>query len=147
MSLNIDLSATVEIIRFLEVSKSQSEIILDSLPGLFLIIDVNGMIIRGNRNLAEFFSEDFENLIGQRFDERIGSKWTEFSGKMSELKNQRLNAIEFDMAVNNRNSEETNFFWNISLLKFQGRENTDLNIYLIVGRKISESESTKPNKI
>ncbi len=143
MSLNIDLRATVEIIRFLEISKSQSEIILDSLPGLFLIIDVDGIIIRGNRNLAEYLSLDFENLIGQKFDERIGSQWNEFSAKMSELKNQKLKTIEFDLALENEKLGKSNFIWNLSSLNFQGLDGTDLNIYLIVGRKLRESEIAK----
>ena len=143
MSLNIDLHATVEIIRFLEVSKSQSEIILDSLPGLFFIMDGSGIIIRGNRNLAESLSVDFENLIGQQFGKWIGSKWPEFSEKMSEIKKNKLSAIEFDLAIANENSENTNFLWNVSPLNFPGRDERDLNIYLIVGRQLKGFESTQ----
>ena len=143
MSLNIDLHATVEIIRFLEVSKSQSEIILDSLPGLFSIMDGSGIIIRGNRNLAESLSVDFENLIGQQFGKWIGSKWPEFSEKMSEIKKNKLSAIEFDLAIANENSENTNFLWNVSPLNFPGRAGSDLNIYLIVGRQLKGFESTQ----
>lgn len=145
MSLNIDLHATVEIIRFLEISKSQSEIILDSLPGLFLIIDVNGIVIRGNRNLAEFLNVDFENIIGQKFDERISSKWKEFSAKMAELKKNNLTSIEFDLNVEDEKSEKINYIWNVNPLNFQGRDSTDLNIYLVVGRKLRSLEKAKSN--
>lgn len=143
MSLNIDLHATVEIIQFLEVSKSQSEVILDSLPGLFLIIDANGIIIRGNRHLAEYLFVDFENLIGQRFDQFVDSKWSEFSEKMAKMKTLKLEAIEFDMAIENQITERANFHWNVRPLDFPGRDGTDLNIYLIVGRRLRSNETEK----
>ena len=68
MNSNRDLQINHKIVRFLEEAKAQSEIILDRLPGLFAIIDANGVVYRGNRKLAEYLNVEFEFLAGNIFD-------------------------------------------------------------------------------
>jgi serine phosphatase RsbU (regulator of sigma subunit) len=48
--------ATEEILLLLEKSKSRNERAIDLLPGIFLIIDDNGKIIRSNHNFTKLFS-------------------------------------------------------------------------------------------
>ena len=134
MNTYIDAQATFEILRFLETSKSQSEFILDSLPGLFLITDSRGLILRGNRHAAELLKVNFENLIGQLFSRTMASAWVEFSKKMVESKKFPLEGIDFKMAISDGDLSQKYSLWNIRPLSVVGHDGSDLNIYLIFGR-------------
>jgi len=63
MDDQIGIQATQYIISLFENSKSQSERALDSLPGVYAVIDRTGLILKGNKSLAQIFNVDFEELL------------------------------------------------------------------------------------
>jgi PAS domain-containing protein len=60
---NQDLQATQQIIRLFEVAKNEAEESIDRLPGIFLVVNRRGFILRANDYYAEMLKTTVEDAL------------------------------------------------------------------------------------
>lgn len=137
MSNLTDIQATHQVIQLFENSKMKVDDDLDSLPGIYTVIDSNGQIYRGNKTLGKLFETDCENLLGLNIAKLFsGSDWKKLSEAIS-------NCAEFDLASDEIQVSVTVsegsfvYLWNMMPIK-NVRPDVPLLITLI-GRDITES--------
>ncbi len=133
----LELQASQYIISILENSKSQSEEALDTLPGIYAVVDGDGKILKGNRRLAELFGMNHENLLGVNICGLFSDPDKKpFLNKISEL-------TEFELEVAEKNDTFRNYLWYSSRLKID-RQN--MPFYSIIGRDVTAlTIATKEN--
>ena len=64
-----DLQATQQIINLFESSKTYAEDALETLPGIYAVMDAGGSILKGNKTLASLYKVDHEKLLGRQFSD------------------------------------------------------------------------------
>ena len=109
-----DLQVTHQIIRLFENSKSQSEEDLDSLPGIYAVIDLEGQILKGNKTLGKVFGTNYENLLGMNISTLFPEKiWLEFKAKLSRAAGEGAQEPEFQMDLTEKNGRVFKYLWNV----------------------------------
>lgn len=139
MNANKDLQANHKIIRFLEEAKAQSEMVLDSLPGVFAVIDKNGVIYRGNATLASYFNTPFESIAGHLFKQLLSdTSWKNFSNHLTRSKSQSEAGVDFEMNLVDQNKESFSYLLNIRSINNPDYKSTDLGLYVVTGSDITD---------
>jgi serine phosphatase RsbU (regulator of sigma subunit) len=142
---NADLQSTHQIIQFLEEAKAQSELILDSLSGLMVIINSKGQIFRCNQNFTDFLGIDFESEIGFALDKRFGpDRWKFLLDKM-QMSHAASRGVDFEMEIVNQHNRTLSFHWNIRpIISRFSQVQTDL--YILIGQDLTEIKSLTVEK-
>ena len=139
MNSNNDLQMNHKIVRFLEEAKAQSEIILDRLPGLFAIIDANGVVYRGNRKLAEYLDVKFELLAGNIFDRLLEIEHrSDFSIKLMSSLDFSESGIDFECNIIDNNKSKLQHNLNIKPIVNSDYNSTELDLFVITGNDLTE---------
>ena len=139
MNANKDLQANHKIIRFLEEAKAQSEMVLDALPGIFVVIDSVGKIFRGNAKTAELLNVEFELLAGNSFKQFLtNNNWTLFLEKIYESKDFIETGINFQMELISSNKTVFDHILNIRPINNQDYKSTTLDLFVVTGSDITE---------
>ena len=139
MNSNRDLQINHKIVRFLEEAKAQSEIILDRLPGLFAIIDANGVVYRGNRKLAEYLNVEFEFLAGNIFDRLLEVEHrSDFSIKLMGSLDFLEPGIDFECNIIDNNKMKLQHNLNIKPIVNADYSSTELDLFVITGNDLTE---------
>ncbi len=139
MNANKDLQANHKMTRFLEEAKAQSEMVLDSLPGLFAVINSAGKIFRGNQNIANLLNVEFEYLADNKFEILLTDEnWKLFSTKMSESKNQLESGITFQMELIDSNKIAFDHVLNIRPINNPDYKSTTLELFVITGNDVTD---------
>jgi len=63
------LHANAKIMEMLEVAKRSSDVMIDRLPAVFVVVNESGEILRANMKLAELFGGSMEGLRGRNLRE------------------------------------------------------------------------------
>ena len=66
-NLNQNIQASHKVLALLEKANSHSERIIDSLPGVFLILNERFEILRGNLESSKILGIDYEDLLRTHF--------------------------------------------------------------------------------
>ncbi len=139
MNANKDLQANHKMTRFIEEAKAQSEMVLDSLPGVFAVINFAGKIFRGNQNIAALLNVEFENLADNQFKILLTPEnWQLFSDKLSESKNQLEFGITFHMELLDSNSIAFEHVLNVRPINNPDYKSTTLDLFVITGNDITD---------
>ncbi len=139
MNSNRDLQINHKVVRFLEEAKAQSEIILDRLPGLFAIIDANGVVYRGNRKLAEYLNVEFEFLAGNIFDRLLEIEHrSDFSIKLMSSLDFLEPGIDFECNIIDNNKNKLQHNLNIKPIVNADYSSTELDLFVITGNDLTE---------
>ncbi len=139
MNANKDLQANHKIVRFLEEAKAQSEMVLDALPGVFAVIDMHGVIYRGNGKLAEYLNVDFESLAGNSLTSIINKdQWTLFHNKLMKSKAHLEAGLQFEMEVVDSKKTVYSHILNVRPINNPDYKSTELDLFVVTGSDISE---------
>jgi len=143
--VNSDIQASHQLISLLERSKDLSDEFMDDLPGLFLIIDESGRVLRGNRRTAELIGCRLESLLDQKLKDYFSPQnWTNFRSHCLAVSTGVLNYAEFEMSLDHLpDSEDTTtteppvFAWRIQ--PFQAKEKTrQIPVLSIIAHDLTE---------
>src|SRR2546430_1378892 len=108
----IAIQATQYIISLLESSKWHTEEALDNLPGIYVIIDGQGQILKGNKGLAGIFDLNHENLLGLNLSQIFSKEnWHLFQKLLTEVASKNLNDLRFKNNIRNKEGLAKNYFW------------------------------------
>ncbi len=139
MNPNKDLQANHRIIRFLEEVKAQSEMVLDALPGIFAVIDKNGIIYRGNAKLASYLNIPFESIAGSLFPSLLTElSWKKFCSYLNESISCLEIGIEFEMDLEDYKKEVFSHLINIRPISNPDYKSTELDLYVVIGSDITD---------
>ncbi len=137
MSVNSDIQASHNIIKFLEDAKSQAEIVLDALPGILAVVDVEGKILRGNFTLAKIIGVDHEGVLGSDllslFDVEQRKK---FADKLRETDQAQAVAVEFELDIGASPETTLSFLWHIRPLRVPNMPSS--NLLVVTGHDLTE---------
>lgn len=111
----------------LEKSKETLERLLDGLPLFFALIDMEGRIVRGNRELAKWFDTDIENVSGNSLFDLLDKTFRKKVLRELELASQGqtvTSSLELDSRFGLNRKLDVKFFsvdiGNIGHLKIAG---------------------------
>jgi signal transduction histidine kinase len=143
MSTNQDLQATHKILQFIETSKQQGENILDQIPGVFAVVDVNGDILRSNALLAEYMNLDEEDLLYESFSKVFKKEeWSIFNNHLKKIIKGDEKNVDFELSLTTENLETKAHMWYLGKL-----EGSEKNLFTVVGKDISELKAAQQNLI
>jgi len=112
------IQASYHILSVLEKAKANVETMLDELPSVFLVVDVEGRIIRGNAKASEIFEVDLDELLGLRLDRLFTSAtWTMFHNHLSNCSGDGV-AVAFELPMD-RLSSSPIMSWNVRPIQAQ----------------------------
>ncbi len=122
-----------------EYVKERTERIIDELPDVFVIIDRNGLILKGNNAAASFFGVDIEDLLFLNFSKLFQEEtWKVFEAKMDiligGLGKDRIVELESPVKLDN-DAGTLDFHWNIRI--FETRREFKEQLFAVQGRDIS----------
>lgn len=139
-NINQDIQASHKILSLLEEANSHSEDIIDSLPGVFLVMNENFRILRGNVESSTTFGFDYENLLGTNFQDLFNDHISGlFQHKFAQLEQDESKvSVKFELSITTINSggKEKAFYWHLS--KMPNGNNAEGKLYSILGKDISE---------
>lgn len=148
-NLNQDIQASYQIIQLLEKSKQNSELTIETLPDVFMVIDQEGKIYKANNEACRFLKLDSEQILG--YSLRSGMQpehWNLIDGNISSIKDETRT---FEIPVFFEGVERV-YLWSLNpfaqfkdnklpLFTLQGRDVTLLRLYQ---RKISDIFASIP---
>jgi PAS domain S-box-containing protein len=135
--INFDLQASHCIISILEKSKINSEGLFKELPDFYLIIQGNGMVLKGNKVAASVFNSDSELLLGRQLRDLFKNEsWNVFKTKIDAVLSGGDKTIDFELSLGTDPEREIIFYWNLKVLRKQNSK-TPATIS-VIGRDITE---------
>ncbi|MFT7371475.1 MAG: two-component system cell cycle response regulator, partial [Oleiphilaceae bacterium] len=139
-NINQDIQASHKILSLLEEANSHSEHIVDSLPGIFLIINEKFRILRGNAESSNAFGLDDEDLLGTNFKGLFNDHiWSLFQHQFVQLEqDESKTSVKFELSINTIDSgrKDKAFYW--QLTKMPSGNNAEGKLYSLLGKDISE---------
>ncbi len=141
----VAIQATQYIINVLENSKLQSEEALDSLPGIYSVIDVQGQVLKGNKSLAKIVDKNYENLLGVSLSQLFSEEnWQVFLSHLMSVKNKMDEKLEFKIDIQLKDGGIRNYLWHVSSLVVN-RPNFPI-LFSILGHDVTDlTKVTKEN--
>jgi PAS domain S-box-containing protein len=131
-----DLQATQYVISLFEKSKTHSEAALESLPGIYAVIDAVGNILKGNRNLATFYDVDHELLLNQNFFKILPPEDAKkIQAIILQLQKGETSSVEFETRTL-KNDNTFNFLCDLSPLIIDPKATPTL--FTLVGRDVTQ---------
>lgn len=132
-----DLRAAYRILSLLEKSKSLSDRIFDALPGVYLVVDARGDILRANQGAARLLDVDIEDVPGRNVRSLVDGSGAEvLMEEIEKLSEGRVERAEFELPVNDSLGQIRPFHWEVNRLPSE-KEGTAALMSLI-GRDVSE---------
>ncbi len=141
MDNNQDLQATHQILKIFEVAKAHGDQILDHIPGIYVVFSPNGEIHRGNIQLANELSVDFETLHMHDLSElMLPPQWEDFQSKINDCLMNSSGGIEFEMDINRENQAKRSYLFNLraSLIN----RNASTFILTLLGQEVTQVKLT-----
>ncbi len=82
-----DLKASLKLLNLFENAKSQVESILDEQQGIFVILDVEGNVLRSNKYLATLYGLHQNQMLYVNFSRLFGQhSWQNFANKIKSIR-------------------------------------------------------------
>lgn len=139
---NQDLQATHKILQFIEQSKRQGEMILDTIPGIFGILNSEGDILRGNSVLAQHFNQNIEEILYENLSSIfVKEEWQIFQSYMQRVLKDK-GSVDFELTISDKENNSHTYLWYLSHF-----ENEKGDLITIVGKDISDLKSAQQNLI
>jgi signal transduction histidine kinase len=133
-AINQDLQATHKIINLIEESKRKGEIILDTIPGIFAVINNHGEVLRGNKYLSTYFNVESEQVLYRPLSDLFRKEeWEIFNSHLQRVINRDVESIDFELSMSRDNKEVRTHLWYISQF-----DKDKENLVTVVGKDISE---------
>jgi HPt (histidine-containing phosphotransfer) domain-containing protein len=144
---NQDLQATHKVLQLIESSKRQGERILDTIPGLFAVINSYGEILRSNQVMADYFHKDSEDLLYLSLSEIFKQEeWNMFSNEISELESSESESVDFELSMTDSENVSQPHLWYVAKFRNDKGE-TDDSLFTVVGKDISELKAAQQNLV
>lgn len=136
--INQDLQASHKIISIVEKSKNYSESLIDNLPDVFAVINEKFEVLRASHVMTSLLSCSDDDIFRQNLNKVFRAEsWAIFLHNIKKLKQQKLNAIEFELSIQHTNEKyERPYFWHISFFNLSNTKEGEL--FTIIGRDISQ---------
>ena len=147
-NINQDVQASHKILTLLEKANSQTEQIIDSLPGIFLIFNDKYQILRNNE-ATQVLEADKESLLRKPVSELFRSDmWEVFQQNLKLLDVAGNSSSKFELPIKSidNKAKEKPYYWRLSRLNEHNA--VEGNLYTLLGEDISqlrESESKLMN--
>lgn len=139
-NLNQNIQASHKILSLLEKANSHSEDIIDGLPGIFIILNENFEILRGNTESSKILGIDSEDLLRTNFQSLFEKdSWEIFQHNFNCLENDPdTSIVKFELAIcdHSKNSTKKSFYWHLSKIKNSNQSENE--IYSLMAEDISE---------
>lgn len=140
---NQDLQATQQIIRLFELGKNEAEQTIDRLPGIYLVINRQGVVLRSNDFYAYLRQIDPEQTIFTNLSELFAPEmWSLFLVNLRELeeaihktKDYQTRSITFELGIKNANNQSAVFLWQ---LKYFAGAATGESLFYVFGNDVTE---------
>lgn len=142
-TINSDIQASHQLIALLENSKEHAEGFLDQLPGVFLIMDSRGRIMRGNSELARLLACELEDLIDQNFSSLfLTESWKAFQANYSGVSIAGRDHVDFEMKIDGTRAQQGEgeglpYSWRVQLFN-SGAHSRVAGLLTVIGRDLSE---------
>ena len=143
-NLNQDIQASHKILDLLERANVQSEAIVDGLPGIFLILNDKGQILRGNTEAARVLGIDPEDLLRTECSRLFKLEaWQIFQEHLKQLSDK---SVRFELAVSGGRGlkDDRPYYWRLS--RIDAPTNAEGQLFYLMGEDISELRETE-NKL
>ena len=133
-----NLRASHEIVSLLEMAKRNSDSLISHLPDLFLIVDSNALIWKGNNTAAKLLQVGNEELVKIPFARLFTPEtWKIMRSKIQSLiDSDQQKDIEFELPLDAAAQGSREYFWNMRFYDIQLPDNKKL--ICILGRDISQ---------
>tara|TARA_R110001592_G_scaffold167131_5_gene402512 strand:+ start:5235 stop:6623 length:1389 start_codon:yes stop_codon:yes gene_type:complete len=137
-NLNQNIQASHKVLSLLEKANSHSERIIDSLPGVFLILNENFEILRGNQTSSDVLGIEYEDLLRTQFSTLFKSEiWNIFDHYFKQLNKDNIDT-KFELVItDHRNGFGLkSFYWHLS--KIKDSNNSEGTVYALSAEDVSE---------
>ncbi|MBQ47029.1 MAG: hypothetical protein CMP10_06045 [Zetaproteobacteria bacterium] len=133
-----NLRASHKILTKLERSKNNVERMIDRLPDIFGIIEMDGRILKGNKSLADWYHLDnVERILGHQIcDLFCKQSWSIFQQHLGNLVKNESNSVDFELQIDCNSNDIRSVHWNIQRIDTISRRRGDL--FIIFGRDITQ---------
>tara|TARA_R110002049_G_scaffold42132_3_gene126010 strand:- start:1479 stop:2867 length:1389 start_codon:yes stop_codon:yes gene_type:complete len=139
-NLNQNIQASHKILSLLEKANSHSEDIIDGLPGIFIILNENFEILRGNIESSKILGVDSEDLLRTSFPGLFEKDcWDIFQHNFNCLENEPdTDIVKFELAICDHSQDATKraFYWHLSKIKDSNQAENE--IYSLMAKDISD---------
>ena len=139
-NINQDVQASHKVLTLLEKANAHSEKIIDELPGVFLVINEQNTILRGNLVSSRIFNVDYEDLLRTNFSKLFKHEtWLIFQRHFQQLaSDETKTSAKFELGIcdHSDGSVEKPFYWHLT--KMQDSNRAEGLIYSLMGEDISE---------
>lgn len=140
-SSSAEIQATHQIIQIFERSKMQVDDDLDSLPGIYAIVNLDGQIYKGNKLLGSLFETDHEYLIERNISDLFAKEdWDKLRQEILSI-SQNLETVEsksvnlqYDIVLG---GVRRNYVWTCCPISIARKEGVP-KLVTILGRDITE---------
>lgn len=137
--MNSDLRAAYRVLLQLEKSKSLSDQLIDSLPGVYVIIDLSGRIYRANDDAAIAAGFTPDEILGKDVAVLFGKRTLEFLAHLASYASG-VQREEFEMPIHTRSGPVRDFHWEIKRVPIDSKSTGEL--YNVIGKDVSEFKRT-----
>lgn len=135
--INFDLQASHCIISILEKSKIIAENLYRDLPDFYLIIQSDGMVLKGNNIAAKIFNCDSELLLGLQLQNLFKPEsWNVFKSKIDTVLNNPDKSVDFELILGTDPEREIIYYWNLRVTRQQSDKTAPM--VSVIGRDITE---------
>lgn len=142
---NRDLQATQQIIHLFELGKDEAEQSLDRLPGFYLVINRDGVVLRSNSEYARFAGHSEESVLFTTLKEIFGpDQWDSFILQLRDLeesvrgshKNKKSHEkVSFEISIRGENQKELVYLWQVKIFRGAAREEA---LFYVFGSDVTE---------
>jgi len=139
-NISQDVQASHKVLTLLESANTNSERIIDNLPGVFLILNAKFDILRGNIESSKIFDIEYEDMLRTSFPDLFKKEvWQIFQTNFQRLEDDPpVKIVKFEISIADHSHEFSDrpFYWQLS--KMEGSNLAEGAVYSLVGEDISE---------
>lgn len=146
-NINQDVQASHKILSLLERANSQTENIIDCLPGIFLIFNDQQDILRGNLEASRILRLHPEELLRAKVSSLFrNDMWDIFQQNLNQLEAESKSTAKFELAIrlNGDDALEKPYFWRLSRLP--DNNHAEGSLFTLLGEDISQLRESE-NKL
>lgn len=145
-NLNLDLQASHKMLMLLDEANSNTESVIDLIPGIFLIINENHEILRANSEFVTLFGFDHEYVLRlslSRFFRR--QSWEIFAHNLAEVVASEVPGatIKFELPLSSENPELEGKPFHWILTRQNTRNSGEGKLVTVFGHDLSEMRDTE----
>ena len=144
-NINQNIQASHKILEMLEEANENSDQIIDLLPGIFIVLNEHGEILRTNIEFANIFNIAHESALRKKLSSFCKKEtWDIFASHFKLFEDDpSRNTIKFELGLDDAGviPVERPFYWQLS--RMTGGNGSEGNIYTIVGEDITQMRASE----